>query len=188
MNSDGKYYLLGSLWALSLFFLAIPGQTFAQQEPIGKVVHIVGTAEYLVGEPVAQAKPGEVIPASLEVWEKVKFHQPIYLNDKLRTKRRSRVKILFKDNSLMGLGPGGEMSVAVYLHKPKDKLRQGVINIRRGISMYIINKSQKNKKSFFKMSTPSGNISARGTHGYIAATSDLYQDAAVSIRRSAPIS
>lgn len=68
----------------------------------------------------------------------------------------------------MALGPRTKMSVESYLYKPKDKLRQGVINVAHGLSMYIVNKSQKNKKSSFRIVSPTGNLAARGTQGYVS--------------------
>ena len=41
-----------------------------------------------------------------------------------------------------------------------------------GLSMYIVNKSQKNKKSSFRIVSPTGNLAARGTQGYISASAE----------------
>lgn len=70
----------------------------------------------------------------------------------------------------MALGPRTKMSVESYLYKPEDKLRQGVINVAHGLSMYIVNKSQKNKKSSFRIVSPTGNLAARGTQGYVSSS------------------
>ena len=101
-----------------------------------------------------------------------KKNQPVYIKDTYRTGRKSRIKILFEDKSLMALGPRTRMSVESYLYKPEDKLRQGVINVAHGLSMYIVNKSQKNKKSSFRIVSPTGNLAARGTQGYVSASKD----------------
>jgi hypothetical protein len=167
-----------------------PYQTWGQEKPVGRIIGIIGTVELLIGEPVAQAKKGEVQQASAEVWEKVKKKQSIYSKDTFRTGRKSRLKILFEDKSLMALGPKTRMSVESYLYKPKDKLRQGVINMAHGLSMYIVNKSQKNKKSSFRIVSPTGNLAARGTQGYISASADktliANQAGTVSVSNSDP--
>ena len=157
---SGIFFLLGC-------FLVIPAQSLGQEKPIGKVISVKGTVEYSPqsDDSVAEAKPGEVRPVAFEPWEKVKKLQSVYAKDRFRTSRKSRLKLLFSDNSLMALGPGSEMSVAAYRHQPKDKLRQGVIKMKRGLSMYIVNKSQKNKKSFFNIVTSTAVIGARGTQG-----------------------
>jgi hypothetical protein len=51
-----------------------------------------------------------------------------------------------------------------------QKLRRGVINVAKGLSMYIINKSQKNKDSSFKVVTPTANLSSRGTFCFFSSS------------------
>ena len=165
------------LSALFIFFqagvLLVPsGQISAAPNPVGKIIGITGTIEFLAGslEPVAEAKPGEVQRVSFEKWEKVEFHQAVYPKDKFRTSRKSRLKILLSDNSLIAMGPNSEVSVKSYLFNKKDKLRQGVIGAAHGLSMYIVNKSQNNKNSSFRIVTPTANIAARGTQGYTSSS------------------
>jgi len=152
--------------------LVLPGQIFAAENPVGKIIGLIGTIEYLPAgsEPVAEAKPGEIQKVSFEKWEKVKFHQAVYPKDKFRTSRKSRLKILLSDNSLIAMGPNSEVKVESYLFNKKDKLRQGVIGMAYGLSMYIVNKSQTNKNSSFRIVTPTANIGARGTQGYTSAS------------------
>ncbi len=142
----------------------------AQDKPVGRVISIIGSVEVQAGgaEPVAQGKAGETKTVSLGNWSKVQPKQMVYATDTFRTARKSRLKILFEDKSLMALGPNTTMTVESYLYKPEDKLRQGVINVSHGLSMYIVNKGQKNPKSSFKMVTPTGNIAARGTKGFLS--------------------
>lgn len=159
--------------SLTLCFLVglfLSSPTWAQEKPVGKIISIKGFVEVLVSEPVAEAKPGEVKKVAAEVWQQVKKKRPIYAKDKFRTGRKSRLKILFEDNSLMALGPRTKISVESYLYKPEDKLRQGVINVAHGLSMYIVNKSQKNKDSVFRIVSPTGNLAARGTFGFVSSS------------------
>ena len=164
------------IWFLaSWVILAVSSSVvFAQEGAVGKIIGISGTIEFLSGtaEPVAEAKPGDVKRVAFEKWEKVKFHQPVFAKDKFRTARKSRLKILLIDNSLIALGPNSEVNVKSYLFDSKDKLRQGVIGVAHGLSMYIINKSQTNKKSKFRIVTPTANIAARGTQGFNSVSPD----------------
>lgn len=143
---------------------------YAADNSVGTIIGISGTIEYrsAIGEPVAEAKSGGVQRVSFGKWENAQFRQPVYAKDIFRTSRKSRLKILLADKSLIALGPNSEMKVESYLYNRKEKLRQGVIGLVHGFSMYIVNKSQTNKKSSFKMVTPTANIAARGTHGYVA--------------------
>lgn len=152
------------------FVLWMPLQAMAQGKAVGKVISIIGSVEVQSGvlSPVAKGKEGEPRKVSFGPWSKVKPRQAVYASDKFRTARKSRVKILFEDKSLMALGPNTTMTVESYLYKPEDKLRQGVISVTHGLSMYIVNKGQKNPKSKFKMVTPTGNIAARGTKGFLS--------------------
>ncbi len=155
-----------------LFLLLVPSLIFAEEKPVGKILAIRGTVEFLsVGaDQIAEGKSG-IKKVSLPPWEKAVFQQPVYAKNQFRTRQGSRLKILFNDKSLIALGPNSTMKVQSYLYKPKDKLRQGVINVAHGLAMYIVNKSQKHKKSSFRIVTPTANIAARGTHGYISSSS-----------------
>lgn len=159
------------LWIAVYLLFSNPGFSFAAENPVGTIIGISGTIEFEQSgnaEPVAKANPGEVQRISFERWKKVEFNQAVYARDKFRTARKSRLKILLADKSLIALGPNSEMKLESYLYNKNEKLRQGVIGLVHGFSMYIVNKSQTNKKSSFEMVTPTANLSARGTQGYVA--------------------
>ncbi|PIQ96055.1 MAG: hypothetical protein COV67_11570, partial [Nitrospinae bacterium CG11_big_fil_rev_8_21_14_0_20_56_8] len=182
----GALHLLAAVVVLASLSPAL-----AQEQPVGKIISIIGTVEYITAdEAVAQAQPGEVRPAAFEPWKKVEMHQPVFTKDRFRTSNKSRLKVLFSDNSLMALGPGTEMAVQSYRHDPENHLRQGVLEVKRGLSMYIVNKSQKHEKSFFSIVTPTANIGARGTQGYVASSDSTTlvanQAGAVATKNSDP--
>ncbi len=163
--------LLGKgLALLAVVILILPANAWAEKKPVGKIIAIIGSAEYLPGgeESVANAQPGQVVPVSLTPWQKLQPKQMVYASDEFRTGRKSRLRILFEDSSLMALGPNSRMKISSYLFDAKEKLRQGVISIGHGISMYIVNKEQKHPKSHFKILSPTANVAARGTQGYLS--------------------
>jgi len=141
-----------------------------EEKSVGKVIAIIGSVDYLSGEnePVAETEAGQVRKVSLPAWQKVGRRQPVFTQDQFRTSRKSRLRVLFEDSSLMALGPNAKMKVAHYLYKPEEKLRESVISVAHGLSMYIVNKSQTNKNSSFKIVSPTAAMSARGTHGYMS--------------------
>tara|TARA_Y100000294_G_C8551047_1_gene335294 strand:- start:550 stop:1917 length:1368 start_codon:yes stop_codon:yes gene_type:complete len=157
---------------LTVFCLLFPSLSVAEEKPIGKIIAIIGTVEFLpagLEESAAKGPDGKIKPVSIPpVWEKAKFHQPVYATDKFRTSQGSRLKIVFEDNSLIALGPNSRMKVESYIYKPKQKLRKAVINAAHGLSMYIVNKSQNHKKSSFNLLSSTGNIAIRGTQGYVS--------------------
>ena len=152
LNSNKyKKWTLLSFWmlVLSLSWLV---EAKAEEKPVGLIIGVTGEILYRTASdtPVASKdKPGETKLASFTPWEKVKFKQPVYAKDEFKTSKRSRLKIKFSDNSLMALGPNSKMQVGSYVFNKKKKLRQGVMKISYGLSMYIVNKTQKNKKSNF---------------------------------------
>lgn len=160
-----------ALLAVTGFFvLSHLNLVFAAENPVGTIIGFSGTIEYQSAplEPVAEVKSGKVQLVSLEKWEKASFRQAVYARDTFRTSRKSRLKILLVDKSLIALGPNSKMKIESYLYNKNEKLRQGVIGLVHGFSSYIVNKSQTNKISNFKIVTPTANLSARGTHGFVA--------------------
>jgi FecR protein len=155
---------------LIVVVLILPANVWADKKPVGRIIAIIGSAEYLPAgeEPVADAQLGQVVPVSLTPWQKVQPKQMVYASDEFRTGRKSRLRILFEDSSLMALGPNSQMTISSYLFDAKEKLRQGVISIGHGISMYIVNKAQKHPKSHFKILSPTANVAARGTKGFLS--------------------
>ncbi|MDH5763575.1 MAG: FecR family protein [Nitrospinota bacterium] len=162
--------LAKGLVLLAVVFLLFPAGVWAEKQPVGKIIAIIGSAEYLPGgeDSVAGGQPGQVVPVSLTPWQKVQPKQLVYASDEFRTGRKSRLRILFEDSSLMALGPNSRMTISSYLFDAKERLRQGVIAIGHGISMYIVNKDQKHPQSHFKILSPTANVAARGTQGYLS--------------------
>ena len=155
-----------------VIFMGLSHAVAAEEQPVGKVIAIIGSANYLSGEnvPVAENQAGQIRKVSLPAWQKVERRQLVFTQDQYRTSRKSRLRVLFDDSSLMALGPNAKIKVAHYLYKPEEKLREGVISVAHGLAMYIVNKSQSNKNSSFKIVTPTAAMSARGTQGYISAS------------------
>jgi hypothetical protein len=160
-----------------IFFLLIqtliwiPAQALADEKPIGKLIGISGAVEFRSvsnRKSIPRNDGTRAIRVSYTPWQKAAFKQPIYKSDILHTSKRSRLKILFLDNSLIALGPNSTLEVKKYFLNKNKKLRQAVLNVASGLAMYIINKNQKNEKSNFKMVTPTAIIASRGTHGYIS--------------------
>ncbi len=56
-----------ALALLAVAVLIFPANAWAERKPVGKIIAIIGSAEYLPGgeEPVADAQPGQVVPVSL---------------------------------------------------------------------------------------------------------------------------
>ena len=153
-----------ALWA------AHPIEVAAQEKPVGKIVILTGAVDFRSSGsvPLADNSPGDIQPVAFTPWGKAKRLQEVFAADEFRTSRRSRVKILFSDNSLMAVGPNSRLKILSYLYKPEEKLRRGTMDVKRGLYMYVINKSQNNKDSEIRIVTPTANIAARGTTGFLS--------------------
>lgn len=163
-------------FVFGLAFLVVnPMEVVAEEKPVGKIVILSGTVEVRSSGPVpvADQSSGNVKPVAFTPWKKAERLQAVFAKDEFRTSRRSRVKILFNDNSLMALGPNSQIKVVSYLYEPEQKLRQGILNVKLGLIMYVINKSQNHKKSEMRIVTPTANIAARGTSGYLSVSDDI---------------
>ena len=152
---DSRYTRCFAAACFFFFLLSFyPTDLLAEDKPVGRILAVIGTVKYFVGKDSSASRgtPGEVKRVAFEPWQNVKKRQPVYATAQFRTGRKSRLKVLFSDNSLMALGPGAEIAVTAYRTQPESKLRQGIIGVKRGLAMYIVNKSQNNKKSFLKIS------------------------------------
>lgn len=165
------------LWAVGIICFGFSGQAMAQDKPVGKIIYVKGNVEYQArggSQPAAEVKPGEIRPAAFDPsWQKAAYQQPVFAADVFRTSKKSRLRILLEDKSLIALGPNSSFRVESYLVKPEEKLRQGVVNVMHGLSMFIINKSQKHKDSSFRIVTPTANIASRGTQGFLSVSLEM---------------
>ncbi len=176
-NKYKKWTLL-SFWMLilSLSWLV---EAKAEEKPVGQILGVIGEIQYRTATdtpdtPVAiKEKTGDAKLVSFSPWKKVVFKQPVYAKDEFKTSKRSRLKIKFNDNSLMALGPNSKMQVGSYIYNKEKKLRQGVMKVSYGLSMYIVNKSQRNKRSSFRIVSPTANLAARGTQGYVSSSDKM---------------
>ena len=165
-QKTGAAFVLACLGLLLSSTVAV-----AEDAELGRFISIRGTVEYQAAEPgPAAGKEGQVKTVSFGPWQKAQPKQTVRVNDRFRTSKKSRLKILFKDKSLFALGPKTEVTMEQFLFEPDSKLRQSVVNIAHGLSMYIVNKQSTHPESRFEMKTPTAVLSARGTKGFFSAT------------------
>lgn len=140
---------LSLLWIFMLLFL-LPSELNAAAAPdsIGSVVAIRGK--------VTAVNPEGVV-------RKLALKSPVYLEDTLKTGKRSRLQVMFNDNTIVSLGPNSEMIIAEYEWKPdqgdggmKTKIKEGVFRIMGG----AITRAAPDK---FVTETPAATIGIRGS-------------------------
>jgi hypothetical protein len=170
-----NFYLLLILCSPFIFISTV----LASEKSVGQIIGLVGTVEYrtqeISGVNKFKKKNFKLKSASFEPvskWQIAKFNGKVYPSQEYRTKVGSRLKIKLEDNSLFALGPDSKISINFYKVNKTQKLRKGLINVLRGLSMYIFNKDQKNKDSFFKVNTQTATLSSRGTFGFISSSAE----------------
>lgn len=109
--------------------------------PAGNVVLVRGTAAIVRGE---QERPAKTRDAVAE-------------RDLLTTGERSRLKVLFRNDSIMTLGSNGRLAVRKYLESPEQKRTESVFELADGKLRTVVGSGS------FKITTPTAYAAARGT-------------------------
>ena len=141
--------LLSLLWILWLLFILPVDLTAAgPNDSIGSVVAIRGKV-------TAVSAAGAV--------RKLTLKASVYLKDTLKTEKRSRLQVMFLDNTIVSLGPNSEMKIAEYQWKPeknaggmKTKVKEGVFRIMGGAITKVAPEN-------FTTETPAATIGIRGS-------------------------
>lgn len=141
---------------LALFILFTPIDSDARDKtraPIGHVVAVEGQA-FLIGE-------GEPL--------RLKNDTPIYLNSHIETKDKTRVVILFIDDSQIRLGSNASLTIDKYVYDPypeaseDSKSNEAQYSVLRGAFEYISGLLAKPFDSKVKVKAEHGSIGIRGT-------------------------
>lgn len=110
-------------------------------EPAGNVVSLRGKAVIERGEDARFAKVRDALQEK----------------DTVLTRERSRVKILFKNDSVLTLGPRGKLVVRQYLYDAETKRAESLYELADGKLRAIVGAGA------FKVQTPTAYAAARGT-------------------------
>lgn len=128
--------------------LLAPAPAHAQQEQIGTVVAIEGSATL--------THDGTAKPAAKNM--------PIYENDVIETGKKSRICVIFVDNTWFILGQDATLSIDEYVFDPANaKNNKGRFSSMRGAFEYASGLLDKYKDPNVKIQTGFGSIGIRGT-------------------------
>lgn len=136
--------IIKSLKVLIIFQLFFAISLFAN---IGKIVSLKGDAY--------------VIKNNKEI--KLKKNSIIFQADKIITKSKSRLQILFKDNTIISIGQKSEFKVEEYFFDNKEDKYSARFKMTKGIFRTITGKIGKFAPEKFKLKTKSASIGIRGT-------------------------
>jgi hypothetical protein len=129
--------------------LSVAGSAaLAQDTVIGYIKTVQGDATVSVAGKATKAQPGS----------------PMQIGNVLKTGKQGSMGVIFKDNTIMSLGPDTEITVDEYLFAPSaGDLKLGA-SMTRGSLNYVSGLIAKLKPEAITLKTPTGTIGVRGTH------------------------
>lgn len=146
-----KLSILLAIWLLAGLVLS-PGTASAQKSEDELIVGMVSAVE---GEVEAQVE-GEAS------WEKLALKDDLYLGDTIRTQTNSKVKMVFKDDSTVSLGPQSVMQIKVFDYAPQKEQRVSTFAVAQGKARAVVGRLF-GSDSKFEIETPTAIAGVRGT-------------------------
>lgn len=132
----------------------------AYDQPIGSITALEGEV-YLYHK-------GEKGDALQEV--RAMLGDAIYLYDHVLTEKRSRVQVLFDDESLLNLAEGTYIQITEHVYSPEKNRRSSIFRLMMGKVRGIVGRYFAGAGSGFTVNTPTAIIGVRGTHFVVDAT------------------
>jgi hypothetical protein len=115
--------------------------------PVGMVSLAEGKAEVVTGGAAGDALPG----------------MELYEGDAVVTGQGGKVKILFRDDSLVTVGADARLEISAYAVEPSKKLRKSVLTLVKGKVLNLVSRVFSNPDSKFEVKTHTAVAGVRGT-------------------------
>ena len=138
-----KHYLI----ILFLFFLPFPYGVMAKEQPVGSIKTLNGDVVVFRGEQKLTAAIG----------------MAVFQKDVIQTANSGTVGIIFRDDSIVSLGPDSKLDMKEFVFEPKDEKFSILMKMLKGTFVYISGAIGKLSPESVKLETPSSIIGARGT-------------------------
>ena len=135
------------IWLISVFLMTFVTLAAASDGPIGSIKTTKGTASIVRQEKVILAKIGE----------------RIFEGDILRTGADGSLGVIFKDDTLLSLGPNSELAIDEFLFAPAQGKLSFVTRMLRGTAAYLSGIIAKLSPESVRFETPVGSVGIRGT-------------------------
>ncbi len=137
-----------------IFFLFIfvlsPSLLFAKEAEVGIVT--------------ATAKTVSLVREGKKIDTPVKKKDPVLFLDTYETQKKSKLKILFADDSLLTLGEDTKMTITESVYDPAKDYRSTKLTLAKGSVGAIVGRAFSGSGSKFEVHTPTSVAAARGTH------------------------
>ncbi len=135
--------------AAFFFLLATGGEALSANPPpaVGILQKVGGTASVVRQDEILPAKVGLQIQA----------------NDILRTGVDGSIGVVFKDDTLLSLGPDSSLTVDEFVFAPRQGKLSIVLRMMKGTAVYLSGLIAKLSPDSVRFLTPSASIGIRGT-------------------------
>lgn len=132
-----------------LFVFGLPLAANAADDPsaVGAVDRVENEARIVAGETVTPAKIGT----------------PVHLRDELRTGPEGRLRVTFRDDTVLTLGEKASVVIDRYVYDPDKGVGEAVLQATRGAFRFATGRIKAMNKSKIAVSTPVADIGVRGT-------------------------
>jgi hypothetical protein len=129
------------------FLLTFVNPAAASDGPAGSVKTIKGAASIVRQEKIIPAESGE----------------KIFEGDILRTEADGSLGVIFKDDTLLSLGPNSELVIDGFLFAPAKGKLSFVVRMLKGTAAYLSGISAKLSPESVRFETPVASVGIRGT-------------------------
>jgi len=132
---------------LSTLFLLVPLVSHAVDAPVGSIKTVKGTASIVRGNAAVETKSGT----------------RVFRNDTLRTGSDGALSMVFRDDTLLSIGPGSELHVNEFVFSPGEGKMSIVTRLLKGSAVYLSGIIARLSPESVRFETPVANIGIRGT-------------------------
>ena len=132
---------------IATLLLLAPLVARSAETPVGSVKTVKGAASIVRGNAAVETKSGT----------------RVYRNDTLRTGSDGTLSMVFRDDTLLSVGPGSELSVNEFLFSPADGKLSIITRLLKGSAVYMSGIIARLSPQSVRFETPVANIGIRGT-------------------------
>jgi len=132
---------------LCFVFFLFPVLSNASDDPVGSIKTAKGTASII--------RQNQVIP--------VQIGEKVFIGDSLKTGPDGSLGMIFKDDTLLSIGPQSEIIVVEFLFSPAEGKLSIVTRLFKGTAAYLTGIIGKLAPESVRFETPVANIGIRGT-------------------------
>jgi hypothetical protein len=145
--------LVAMAWLTCLALPAIAGSSVADSDHAALIKSVTGEVKIIRGKNTIAATRGATLRVS----------------DRVITARSASAAIVFKDGTLLTLGPDADVAVRDYVFEPKNGQFAFSIYLAKGSAIYESGKIGKLSPQSVKVETPKATIGVRGTRFLVEA-------------------